>query len=343
MRTDLFDFHLPEELIAQHPLDDRSASRLLHVCADALHDRMVADMPSLFDERDVLVFNNSKVIPARLFGMRGEVRIEFLLHKERAAQTWTAFAKPAKRLSVGDVVQIAEDMWAHVQEKCPTGEVVLQFNAPTREMFLEQLVRYGHIPLPPYMKRADALEDRERYQTVYAKYEGSVAAPTAGLHFTESLLEALRARGVGMEYVTLHVGGGTFLPVKVDDTNDHVMHSEYAVLSPDIAQRLNRARAEGKRIVAIGTTSMRTLESAADDAGIIQPFASETSIFITPSYRFKAVDRLMTNFHLPKSTLFMLVSAFCGLERMHHAYAHAIAQQYRFYSYGDASLLERCP
>jgi S-adenosylmethionine:tRNA ribosyltransferase-isomerase len=343
VRTDLFDFHLPEDLIAQHPLEDRTASRLLHVSADAVHDRKVMDLPSLLDERDVLVFNNSKVIPARLFATRGEAHIEFLLHKELGNQRWSAFAKPAKRLRVGDAVHIAEDMYAQVQEKCATGEVVLHFNAPTRDAFFDQLVRYGHMPLPPYMKRADAEADKERYQTVYAQHEGSVAAPTAGLHFTQGLLDALKARGVGMEYVTLHVGGGTFLPVKVEDTHDHVMHSEYAVLSVEVAQRLNAARREGKRIVAVGTTSMRTLESAADDAGTIHPFASETNIFITPSYQFKVVDRLMTNFHLPKSTLFMLVSAFCGLERMQRAYAHAIAQAYRFYSYGDTSLLERCP
>ncbi len=286
-----------------------------------------------------MVFNNTRVIPARLFGLRGEAKIELLLHKP-VDQQWLAFAKPAKKLRVGDTIIIADDFAAEVIEKREDGQVLLRFSLEG-EAFLEALHRHGHMPLPPYIKRADTAEDRERYQTIYAKHDGSVAAPTAGLHYTPALLAALESAGMGRAEVTLHVGAGTFQPVKVSDTRDHVMHHEWGCITPEVAATINATKARGGRVVAVGTTAMRLLEAATNEDGVLMPFVGETDIFITPGYRFRLVDALLTNFHLPKSTLFMLVSAFSGLEVMQTAYAHAIAQGYRFYSYGDGCLLEK--
>jgi S-adenosylmethionine:tRNA ribosyltransferase-isomerase len=347
MKTSLFDFYLPESHIAHMPSQVRDGARLLHVTHSDFHDRQIRDLTDLLDTNDVLVFNNTKVIPARLRGKRGDMSVEVLLHKCTAPLMWRCFAKPAKRLKVGQEIIFQKDTYtltASVLEKCDSGEVMLSFDCPDNAYFWHRLESIGELPLPPYITRIAGTTDADnrRYQTVYAKHAGSVAAPTAGLHFTEDLLTRLKARGVEMHEITLHVGGGTFLPVKVEDTTDHVMHSEYGEISPATAAALTHAKASGKRIVAVGTTSLRTLESATDASGIIHPFANETNIFITPPYPFKAVNRLLTNFHLPKSTLFMLVSAFSGRERMLAAYHHAIAGGYRFYSYGDACLLERC-
>lgn len=339
MQTSLFDFHLPESLIASQPAEPRDSARML-VVGEGLLDKTIRDLPSFLKPGDVMVFNDTRVIPARLFGRRREAKVEVLLHKTFAAALgrWQCFAKPAKRLSPRDVIDFAEDFSAIVVDKLPSGEVILQFREDAAGL-QEKLARYGHMPLPPYIDRADAPADRERYQTIYAKHDGSVAAPTAGLHFTERLFSAIDDMGVKRVQVTLHVGGGTFLPVKAEDTKDHVMHSEYAVVTEEAANAVNTARKNGGRVVAVGTTSLRTLESAANANGELLPFAGETDIFITPGYRFKITDALLTNFHLPRSTLFMLVSAFTGLERMQAAYRHAIQQQYRFYSYGDACLL----
>lgn len=326
------------------------------VVGEIERDKTIRDLPSFLKPGDVMVFNDTRVIPARLMGKRGEARIEILLHKrchsERSAESlqrldpsptardyiqWACFAKPAKKLRIGDNIAFADDFFATVKEKLPDGQVVLQFPADMRE----KLERYGQMPLPPYIekKRTADATDKAHYQTIYAKHEGSVAAPTAGLHFTDNLFKAIDAAGVKRVQVTLHVGGGTFLPVKVEDTDDHVMHSEFATVTPETAAAINAAKKAGGRVIAVGTTSLRTLESATDENGIVQPFSAETAIFITPGYRFKCVDMLLTNFHLPKSTLFMLVCAFAGTERMQAAYAHAIAERYRFYSYGDACLL----
>ncbi len=340
MKTAAFDFLLPSERIAQQPLEPRDSARLLRVLPDALQDRHVYDLSDLLRPDDVLVLNDTKVIPARLYGMRGCVRIEILLHKQESVDFWRAFARPAKRLKTGDTIFFAPDFTATVQAKSESGDVVLLLPYP--DLF-SKLSVYGEPPLPPYIKRAgsSARADSARYQTVYAAREGAVAAPTAGLHFTPELLKKLAVKGIEQHRVTLHVGAGTFLPVKVEDTQAHVMHAEWGEIAPETAAALNRAKSAGRRIVAVGTTSLRVLESAADAQGTIHPFAQDTAIFITPGYRFRAVDALLTNFHLPQSTLFMLVSAFMGLERMKEAYAHAIETGYRFYSYGDASLLER--
>ncbi|MDX2112316.1 MAG: tRNA preQ1(34) S-adenosylmethionine ribosyltransferase-isomerase QueA [Alphaproteobacteria bacterium] len=339
MKTALFDFQLPESLIATHPAEPRDSARLL-VVREALQDAIVSELPDFLKPGDVMVFNNTKVIPARLFAQRGEAKIELLLHKQctgQAAGVWQCFAKPAKKLRPGDSLTIAPDFTAQVLEKQGDGQVVIALG----ENWREKLERYGHVPLPPYIERGDGAADKQDYQTVYAKHEGSVAAPTAGLHFTPRLLSAIDAVGARRVEVTLHVGGGTFLPVKAEDTKDHTMHSEWAQVSAQAASAINEARARGGRVIAVGTTSMRTLESAAAQDGTLKAYDAETNIFITPGYRFKIVDMLLTNFHLPKSTLFMLVSAFSGRERMLAAYQHAIMQRYRFYSYGDACLLYR--
>ncbi|MBY0406236.1 MAG: tRNA preQ1(34) S-adenosylmethionine ribosyltransferase-isomerase QueA [Rickettsiales bacterium] len=346
MKTALFDFTLPESLIASQPAEPRDSARMLVVGdGDSFFDHIVRELPAFLKPGDVMVFNDTRVMPARLIGRRGAAGVEVLLHKQVASgqgQQWLCFAKPAKKLKPGDSIVFGEGFSAEVLEKREDGQVVLSFAYPLAA-FREKLAAHGQMPLPPYiekLRKADA-SDHARYQTVYAKDEGSVAAPTAGLHYTPELLAAIDAAGVQRVHVTLHVGGGTFLPVKAEDTSEHVMHSEYAVLTPEAASAINAAKAKGGRVVAVGTTSLRTLESAADEAGVVHPFDRETAIFITPGYRFRVVDALLTNFHLPKSTLFMLVSAFCGLERMKAAYAHAIEQQYRFYSYGDTSLLMR--
>lgn len=346
MRVDLFDFHLPQENIAQQPVFPRDSSRMLSCLDGSLTDQQVHDLPNLLQKGDLIVCNDTKVIPTRLFGKRGEAGVEVTLHKQETSDTWSSFARPAKKLKVGDIFKVSDDFEAEVLEKRDAGEVLLRFNKADGQLVLA-LWDHGIMPLPPYIKRtkggdnAEEEQDRENYQTLFAKEEGAVAAPTAGLHFTEELKTRLEEKGVGFQPITLHVGAGTFLPIKVDDTRDHVMHAEYGLITQEEADRINEARKNGGRIIAIGTTSMRLLESATDEDGVVHPFNEETSIFITPGYRFKAVDVLMTNFHLPKSTLFMLISAFAGLDFMQKAYKHAIDDGYRFYSYGDCCLLER--
>jgi S-adenosylmethionine:tRNA ribosyltransferase-isomerase len=339
MRVDQFDFELPKELIADRPAEPRESARLLLV-GDPIEDRRVADLPSLLKRGDLLVFNDTKVIPARLVGRRGSASVEVTLHRDLGRGVWLAFAKGAKRLKPGDRLVFAETFAAEVTAKTPAGEVALRF-ALTGAEFRAALERHGSMPLPPYIKRARGGDPRDArdYQTMFARKEGAVAAPTAGLHFTGPLVAALEAAGIAHLTVTLHVGAGTFLPVKVEDARDHVMHSETGFLEAAAAERLNRARAEGGRIVAVGTTSLRLLETATGEDGRFHAFAGETALFITPGYRFRAVDALITNFHLPRSTLFMLVAAFAGLKRMKRAYAHAIGERYRFFSYGDACLL----
>lgn len=340
MRVDDFDFELPRELIATRPAAPRDAARLLEVRPDGLGDHVVRDLPALLAPGDLLVFNDTKVIPARLTGRRGAATVEVTLHKQDDSTRWRAFARPAKRLRPGDRIVFAEDFSAEVTAKGEAGEVTLGFNRAGGELFAA-LERHGAMPLPPYMGRDADARDRTDYQTLFAARPGAVAAPTAGLHFTPELVATLEARGIGRATVTLHVGAGTFLPVKAEDTRDHVMHSEWGEVDAAAAARIEETRSRGGRIVAVGTTSLRLLESAAAADGRVRPFAGETDIFITPGYRFRAVDLLVTNFHLPRSTLFMLVAAFSGLERMKAAYAHAKAVRYRFYSYGDACLLHR--
>jgi S-adenosylmethionine:tRNA ribosyltransferase-isomerase len=339
VRVDLFDFELPPDRIALRPASPRDAARLLAVSPEGLADRGVTDLPRLLCAGDVLVFNDTRVIPAQLEGRRGAARIGATLHKREGPRDWRAFARNAKRLRDGDRIDFGAGVGAIASGKAADGSVLLSFEGEEPvELLLE---RAGRMPLPPYIagKRAADARDAEDYQTMFAREEGAVAAPTAALHFTPELMAALAAAGIGHETLTLHVGAGTFLPVKADDTDAHVMHAEWGRIDAATADRLNAARAAGARIVAVGTTSLRLLESAADEAGRVRPFEGDTAIFITPGYRFRAVDGLVTNFHLPRSTLFMLVSALMGLETMQRAYAHAIRQGYRFYSYGDANLL----
>lgn len=341
MRVDDFDFDLPRERIAERPMVPRDAARLLHIRRDGLEDAIVRDLPGLLRPGDVLVSNDTRVIPARLFGRRRTAGIEVTLHERIALDGWKAFARPAKKLSAGDVIEFAPGFSAVVAEKGEAGEVTLTFDR-SGDALMVALEEYGRLPLPPYIRHGTADErDREDYQTIFAREKGAVAAPTAGLHFTPDLLSAIDAAGIRRVTVTLHVGAGTFLPVKADDTRDHKMHSERGVVTPEVAAAVNTAKAAGGRVIAVGTTSLRLLESAADEQGRLHPFEGATDIFITPGYRFRIVDLLMTNFHLPRSTLFMLVSAFSGLDQMKRAYAHAIDRGYRFYSYGDACLLHR--
>ncbi|HEV2265536.1 MAG TPA: tRNA preQ1(34) S-adenosylmethionine ribosyltransferase-isomerase QueA [Stellaceae bacterium] len=338
MQVDDFDFPLPRRLIAAHPIEPRDAARLL-VVGHELADKSVRDLPTLLRRGDVLVVNDTRVIPTRLFGRRGQAAIEATLHRREAPARWRAFVKNARRLKVGDRVEFAADFSAVVAARHAEGDLSLEFDCAGSDL-RAALERYGTMPLPPYIKRPRGGDARDRadYQTIFAAREGAVAAPTAGLHFTPPLLGALDRAGIARVTVTLHVGAGTFLPVKVADTADHVMHGEWGAVGDDAAAQLNAARAAGGRIVAVGTTAVRLLESAAAD-GPVKAFTGETDLFITPGYRFRAVDVLFTNFHLPRSTLFMLVSAFAGLERMKRAYAHAVAAGYRFFSYGDACFL----
>lgn len=355
MRVDLFDFDLPEDRIALRPAEPRDSARLLVVRpGEGLEDRRIADLPGLLDPGDLLVLNDTKVIPAQLAGIRrrdaGIAEIDATLHMRIAPDRWKAFVRPAKRLAVGDRISFGHDsnacflgkLEATVAEKGDAGEVTLAFDLSG--VFLDEALQaVGHVPLPPYIasKRPDDDRDRSDYQTMYAREEGAVAAPTAGLHFTPALFDALDKRGVQRAFVTLHVGAGTFLPVKADDTVDHRMHAESGTVSAEVAAAVNATRAKGNRVVAVGTTSLRLLETAAAEDGKLSAWSGSTDIFITPGYRFRIVDALMTNFHLPRSTLFMLVSAFSGLETMRAAYRHAIDNDYRFYSYGDAGLLFR--
>lgn len=340
MDVSLFDFVLPQERIALRPAEPRDAARMLVMEGGGEpRDAYVGDLPGLLRADDCLVFNDTRVIPAQLEGTRGEARIGATLHKRIDLRRWQAFVRNAKRLRAGDRIDFGAGVTAIAEARDDEGGFTLCFEGEEPvELLLE---RAGRMPLPPYIagKRAADERDKADYQTMFAQKDGAVAAPTAALHFTPGLVTALEQAGIGTERVTLHVGAGTFLPVKAEDTADHRMHAEWGSLSADVAERLNAVRARGGRVIAVGTTSLRVLESAADDAGLLHGWTGETRIFITPGYRFRAIDGLMTNFHLPRSTLFMLVSALMGLERMQAAYAHAIAHDYRFYSYGDASLL----
>ncbi|MGV3552945.1 tRNA preQ1(34) S-adenosylmethionine ribosyltransferase-isomerase QueA [Rhizobium sp.] len=348
MRVDLFDFDLPDESIALRPASPRDSARLLIVdpAQEGFRERQVRDLADLLRPGDALVFNDTKVIPAQLEGLRirgdNSSAVSATLHMRIAADRWKAFARPGKRIKVGDRIRFGEALDATVEEKGDAGEVTLHFDLSGPALD-QAIATVGHIPLPPYIasKRDEDARDRADYQTIYAREEGAVAAPTAGLHFTPELFEKLDEKGIERIFVTLHVGAGTFLPVKADDTTDHIMHFESGYIDAATADRLNAVKARGGRIVSVGTTSLRLLESAADEYGVIQPWAGATDIFITPGYRFRAIDMLFTNFHLPRSTLFMLVSAFSGMETMKNAYEHAIKSGYRFYSYGDASLLFR--
>ncbi len=353
MRVDEFDFELPSELIALRPASPRDSAQMLVVKPDEpLRQAKVRELPDFLKPGDVLVFNDTKVIPAQLEGTRAPrngdappAKVSATLHMRVDGAQWDAFMRPAKKLRVGDTIAFANgsnELHATIISKGEAGEVRLKFQQSAADLDAA-LMLVGHIPLPPYIasKREEDAQDRSDYQTVYAREEGAVAAPTAGLHFTDELLDRLRAYGVETQFVTLHVGAGTFLPVKADDTDDHKMHYESGTVSQENADNLNAVHARGGRIVAVGTTSLRLLESATSEDGTIQPFQGATNIFITPGYKFRAVDILMTNFHLPRSTLMMLVSAFAGLQTMRDAYRHAIKNQFRFYSYGDASLLFR--
>ena len=349
MRVDDFDFELPDSAIALHPARPRDAARLLAVTPGMpFADHIVRDLPTLLRPGDALVVNDTRVIPARLIGRRhrGEAsaRIEVTLHLREGSDTWRAFLRPAKKLAEGETLVFGDGFSATRTGSGEGGEAVLRFDraGPDLDAALD---RHGLMPLPPYIahRRAEEAADTDDYQTLFACERGAVAAPTAGLHFTPDLMAALEARGIATHRVTLHVGAGTFLPVKAEDTRDHRMHAEWGRVTPEVAEALDATRAAGGRIVAVGTTALRILESAAAADGRVLPFEGQTSIFITPGYRFKAIDLLMTNFHLPRSTLFMLISAFSGLDTMQAAYAHAIAAGYRFYSYGDACLLHPAP
>ena len=355
MKTADFDFVLPQACIADHPARPRDAARLLVVGAESRADRIIRDLSGLLRPNDVLVFNDTRVIPARLTGTRGAARIEVTLHKREGIGCWRAFVRPAKRVRAGQIIVFAPDFAAEILAKgegADGGEVVLGFRGGTGGAALEPLDEagllaalqcHGRMPLPPYIRRPDgpASGDAEDYQTMFAVADGAVAAPTAGLHFTPELLAALAAAGVRTTTVTLHVGAGTFLPVKVEDVADHRMHAEVGEISSAAVEAIAAARQAGGRVVAVGTTSLRVLETVADAEGGLRPWAGETTIFITPGYRFRSVEMLLTNFHLPRSTLFMLACAFAGTQRLRAAYDHAIAGGYRFYSFGDGCLLER--
>ncbi len=355
MQVDIFDFDLDRSLIADKPASPRDTSRLLDLSEEGvINDRHFYDLPDILQEGDLLVFNDTKVIPARLYGSRGEALIEVTLYHPIDGLSWMSFVKNAKRLRPGDTIAFYTDTIAP-EESGFTAEVIakhgedgveLRFNCQADEL-AHLLEKYGSMPLPPYIKRDkpnqglwNKYNDKEDYQTIYACHEGAVAAPTAGLHFTDRVFAALEKKGIQKVFLTLHVGAGTFLPVKVEDTKDHKMHAEYGIITPEACAVINRAKQEGRRIISVGTTSLRLLESAADDKGILHPFTGETNIFITPGYKFKIIDLMITNFHLPRSTLFMLICAVAGTERMKDAYRHAIAEKYRFYSYGDSSILK---
>ena len=339
MNVDLFDFTLPPDQIALYPAVPRDSARMLVLDGGATSDRRVSDLPACLRAGDLLVFNDTRVIPAQLEGVRGEARIGATLHKREGTRRWRAFIRNAKRLRDGDVIDFGAGVTAAARDRAEDGSFVLDFagDEPV-ELLLE---RAGTMPLPPYIaqKRGVSEQDAADYQTMFANEPGAVAAPTAALHFTPGLLDSLAAAGIEHATLTLHVGAGTFLPVKAEDTQDHKMHAEWGRIDAATADRLNAVKERGGRVIAVGTTSLRLIESAAGEDGVIRPFEGDTAIFITPGYRFRGIDGLMTNFHLPRSTLFMLVSALMGLDRMQAAYAHAIAGGYRFYSYGDASLL----
>ncbi len=342
MKTEIFTFDMPETLIADKPAFPRDSSKLLHIRPNGqLSQYHVSDLDKLLRPDDVLVFNDTKVIPARLYGIRGLAKIELTLFKQIDSSHWETLIKNSRRLKINDSISFADNFYATVVEKKDSGIVIVQFNKKGADL-MNALNVVGTMPLPPYIKRlrGGKESDKADYQTIYAKAEGAVAAPTAGLHFTPELFQRLDDKGIERVFVTLHVGGGTFLPVKVDDTDNHKMHAEYGVLTPETANKINLAKKQGRRIVTIGTTSLRLLETATDETGTVHPFEGETNIFITPGYKFKATDVMFTNFHLSGSTLFMLVCAFAGIEQMKNAYSYAISNDYRFFSYGDACLIE---
>ena len=350
MRVDIFDFKLPRERIALKPANPRDHSRLLDLSIDnQISDRHFYDLPNLLNPNDILVFNDTKVIPAKLYGKRGDTEVEITLYRPVDTLNWWSFIKNSKRLKPNDTIAFysssipaeKSDFSAQVIEKKDDDGVLLKFNCQPDQLN-NKLEYYGSMPLPPYIKREKLgnSHDKENYQTIYAKHEGAVAAPTAGLHFTKEVLDKIEQKGIKKVFLTLHVGAGTFLPVKVDDTKDHKMHYEYGIITPEAANTINQAKLNGGHIIAVGTTSLRLLETAADNNGILHPFTGDTNIFITPGYKFKMIDMIITNFHLPKSTLFMLISAIAGIDRMQTAYQHAINQNYRFYSYGDSSIIK---
>ena len=355
MKVDIFDFDLNKDLIAKEPVSPRDTSKLLDVTDDEnIYDRHFYDLPDILQEGDVLVFNDTKVIPARLYAKRGNALVEVTLYHPQDGLTWWSFIKNAKRLKESDIISFytdeieaeVSDFKAEIIKKDDQDGVLIKFLCSADDL-AKMLQKYGSMPLPPYIKRDkpgqglwNKYNDKENYQTVYAKYEGAVAAPTAGLHFTQEVLNKLDKKGVKRVFLTLHVGAGTFLPVKVEDTNNHKMHAEYGIISKETADIINQAKREGRRIIAVGTTSVRLLESSADENGVLEPFAGETNIFLTPGYKFRIIDMIITNFHLPKSTLFMLICAIAGTQRMKKAYQHAIDNNYRFYSYGDSSILK---
>ena len=338
MKVDLFDFDLPEKFIAKYPLKNRSDAKLLLV--PELENKHVYDLPDILEKDSLIVFNNTKVIPARLYGKLLDKVFEVTLHKNLSLNTWLGFIKNSKKLKIGDSLYFGDELFGIIKSKKGESGCEIEFNVEGHKFF-DILSKIGTLPLPPYLKREVTNEDKVRYQTVYAKEEGAVASPTAGLHFTEELLNKLKNKGIETAEITLHVGAGTFQPVKVDDTKDHKMHSEYIIISKEVADKINKAKKNNNKIIAVGTTVLRSLESSIDKVGNILPCSKETDIFITPPYKFKSVDYLMTNFHLPKSTLFMLVSAFAGLDNMKKVYEFAKQNNYRFYSYGDSSLLKR--
>ncbi|MGB1360689.1 MAG: tRNA preQ1(34) S-adenosylmethionine ribosyltransferase-isomerase QueA [Alphaproteobacteria bacterium] len=345
MKVEQFNFELPESSIAQVAVEPRDSAKMLHADkSGVLGDYIVRELPDFLNSGDVLVLNDTKVIPARLFGVRATGgKVECTLHLQKSLDSWVCFAKPAKKCKTGDILTFNDDFSATVIDR-DGGELTLQFNKSGANL-ITALHDYGQMPLPPYIKRNEDHNennnDKQRYQTVFANEEGAVAAPTAGLHLTDELLNQIKDKGVQIVKITLHVGAGTFLPVVVDDTNDHKMHAEIGIITKDEADIINTAKQNGGRVVAVGTTALRLLESASDDGGVLNEFSDETRLFITPGYEFKIVDCLMTNYHLPKSTLFMLVSAFLGADTMMNVYKYAIDNDYRFYSYGDSSFLER--
>jgi len=359
MKVDIFDFEMDKTLIANQPAEPRDTCKLLDLSnPDNIRDRIFYELPELLDEGDVLVFNDTKVIPAKLYARRGQAEVEVTLYHPVDGIEWWAFVKNSKRLRINDQItfytdEIApekSDFTAQILEKKADDGIRLKFNCQPQDLG-KQLEKYGSMPLPPYIKREkpstdgntslwSRYSDKENYQTIYAKYEGAVAAPTAGLHFTDRVFKVLEQKGIKKVFLTLHVGAGTFLPVKVEDTENHKMHAEYGIIPQQTCDIINTAKQQGKKIVAVGTTSLRLLETAADDKGILHPFTGETDIFITPGYKFKIIDDIITNFHLPKSTLFMLICAIAGTEQMKKAYRYAMTHGYRFYSYGDSSFLK---
>lgn len=343
MKTEIFTFDMPADLIANEPAHPRDSSKLLHLNSDgSITHHQTKDLATLLKKGDLLVFNDTKVIPARLYGVRGTAHFEITLFKQLDLSSWEALIKNSRRLKINDIIVFDENLSATVIEKKIEGPVVLSFNKKGAEL-MEAFHQIGIMPLPPYIKREHGgkTSDKANYQTIYAKNEGAVAAPTAGLHFTDDLFKRLEEKGIEKVFVTLHVGGGTFLPVKVEDTDNHKMHAEFGILTKEVADKINQAKKDGRRVITVGTTSLRLLESATDDNGVVHPFESDTSIFITPGYKFKAIDAMFTNFHLSGSTLFMLVCAFAGIDTMKRTYQTAIENKYRFFSYGDACLLEK--